>query len=178
MRSRYKIIQKEGIYFVTSTTVEWIPIFTTRKYFDIIIQSLKFCKKHKGLKLYAFVILDNHFHLIVSAPELSDTLASLKMFTAKEIVMQLKQDNKQWLLNQLAFYKKINKTKSDYQVWQEGVHPEWILNNEMLIQKAQYIHYNPVRRGLVEMSEHWLYSSSRNYLLNDHSVIQIDEMLV
>jgi len=58
------------------------------------------------------------------------------------------------------------------------VHPEWILNNEMLIQKAQYIHYNPVRRGLVEMPEHWLYSSSRNYLLNDHSVIQIDEMLV
>ncbi|NUO10371.1 MAG: transposase [Candidatus Brocadia sp.] len=178
MRSRYKIIQKEGIYFVTSTVVEWIPIFTTQKYFDIIIQSLKFCKDYKGLKLYAFVILDNHFHLVVSAPELSNTLTSLKKFTAKEIITQLGQDNRHRLLIQLAFYKKRYKTKSDYQVWQEGVHPELIMNNEMLFQKIEYIHYNPVKRGLVDMPEHWRYSSSRNYLANDHSIIQIDELPV
>ena len=176
MRSRYKITEKNGIYFVTSTIVEWMPVFTTQKYFDIVIQSLKFCKDQKGLKLSAFVILDNHFHLIVSGPELAATLSSLKKFTAKEIITQLKQDNKHWLLSQLAFYKKRNKTASDYQVWQEGVHPQLIINPEMLVQKTEYIHYNPVRHGLVYMPEHWRYSSSRNYSLGDHSVIQINEL--
>ena len=51
-----------------------------------------------------------------------------------------------------------------------------ILNEEMLMQKIEYIHYNPVRHGLVDAPEHWRYSSSRNYLLNDHSVIPIDEL--
>jgi len=178
MRTRYKITEKECIYFVTSTIVEWMPVFTSQKYCDIIIESIKFCKTHKDLKLYAFVIMDNHIHLVAKAPELSDTLSSFKKFTAKEIIDQLKLDNKQWLLSQLAFYKKKYKTESDYQVWQEGIHPQLILNEEMLRQKIEYIHCNPVRRGLVDLPEYWRYSSYRNYYLNDHSIIQIDELLL
>lgn len=116
MRTRYKITEKECIYFVTSTIVEWMSVFISHTYCDIIIRSLNYCKTHKGMKLYAYVIMDNHIHLIVKAPELSATLASFKKFTAKEIIDQLKQDNKQWLLSQLAFYKKKYKTESDYQV--------------------------------------------------------------
>ena len=67
MRDRYKILEENGIYFVTSTIIEWIPIFTQKVYFDIVIETLKFCKKNKGLQLYAYVIMDNHFHLIVSS---------------------------------------------------------------------------------------------------------------
>ena len=177
MRTRYKITEKDGIYFVTSTIVEWMPVFTSQKYCDIIMESIKYCKTDKGLKLYAFVIMDNHTHLIVKAPELSDTLASFKKFTAKEIIDQLKHDNKQWLLSQLTFYKKKYKTESVYQVWQEGIHSQLILNEEMLRQKFEYIHCNPVRRGLVDLPEHWCYSSYRNYHLNDHSIVQIDELL-
>lgn len=178
MRSRYKITEKEGIYFVTSTIVEWIPVFTTRKYFDIVIDSLRFCKDHKGLRLYAFVILENHFHLVVSAQELSAALASLKMFTAKEIINALKQDNKHWLLNQLAFFKKRNKIASEFQVWQEGFHPQLMLNEKMLNQKIEYIHQNPVRYGFVDEPEHWCYSSARNYHSDDHSIIETDELPV
>ena len=178
MRTRYKIIDNECIYFITSTIVEWIPVFTTQKYSDIIIQSLKYCKEHKGLELYAYVILDNYFHLVASAPELSSVVASLKQFTAREIIAQLEQNNKGWLLNQLKFYKKRNKTKSNYQVWQEGFHPELILNEEMLIQKIEYIHYNPAKRGFVDMPEHWRYSSCHDHSLNDQAMIEIDELAV
>ena len=72
MRSRYKITDQDGIYFITSTIVEWLPVFTNLPYFQIIIDSLKFCIKSKALKLYAYVILDNHFHLIVSGFQLSE----------------------------------------------------------------------------------------------------------
>ena len=103
MRTRYKITQEDGIYFVTSTIIEWIPVFTSKVYFDIVIESVKFCRTNKGSKLYAFVILDNHFHIIISGENLSRILGALKGFTSRQIIERLKVDNKKWLLNQLAF---------------------------------------------------------------------------
>jgi putative transposase len=174
MRDRYKITERDGIYFITSTIVQWMPVFTTGKYFGIVLDSLKFCRDNKDLKLYAYVILDSHFHLIASAPQLSKAIMALKKFTARNIVDQLKRDNKEWLLSQLAFFKKSYKNRSDYQVWQECLHPVLLSSAEMFNQKIEYIHHNPVKRGLVELPEHWLYSSARNYILNDHSLIDVD----
>jgi len=52
MRTRYKITEKNGIYFIISTIVEWMTIFTSQKYCNVIVESIKFCKETKGLKLY------------------------------------------------------------------------------------------------------------------------------
>ena len=78
------------------------------------------------------------------------------------------------MLNQLEFYKKKHKKNSLYQVWQEGTHPELIQTEKMLFQKIEYIHYNPVLRGYVDASEHWRYSSARNYLDDHYSIIDVD----
>lgn len=126
MRDRYKFLEKDGVYFVTSTIVEWLPVLTSRIYFEIIIDSLKYCAKNMALKLYAYVLMDNHFHLIGSSQDFHKTMTSLRKYTAGKIINQLHADNKEWLLNQLAFYKKKYKTESSYQVWQESVHPEFV----------------------------------------------------
>jgi len=174
MRSRYKINQNDGIHFITSTTIEWIPVFISDKHFQILINSLIFCQRNKDLKVYAYVILENHFHMIVSGSNLSRTVQSLKRFTAKQIINFAEKQGKIWLLNQLSFYKKRFKTQSKNQLWQEGYHPELIFNDKMLIQKINYIHYNPLKRGYVSKPEDWKYSSARNFIFNDHSVIELD----
>ncbi len=176
MRSRYKITGKEGVYFLTGTIVEWLPVFTSEKYFHIFVESLKFCRREKGLKIYAYVILDNHFHMLAAAPELSKTLASLKKITASKTLQALKIDGKKWLLNQFAYFKKSHKVDSNYQVWQEGSHPQLIVNREMLTQKIEYIHNNPVKRGLVDLPEHWRFSSARNYESGDQTILEIDPL--
>ena len=160
MRSSYRIVEKQGVYFITSTIIEWIPIFVRQVYFDILVSSLNFSVEHKGLRIFAWVIMDNHFHLVCEAPELSKTLQELKRHTAKQIIGQLQSDNEKWILNLLAYYKKRHKTKSEHQVWQEGFHPQLIHSTNMLSQKIEYIHYNPVKRGLVEKPEYWLHSSA------------------
>ena len=48
-------------------------------------------------------------------------------------------------------------------MWQEGNHPQQIQNDDMMWQKLQYIHDNPIRRGYVDDPLHWRYSSARNY---------------
>ncbi len=176
MRTRYKIINESEIYFITSSITEMIPIFTSERYFKIIIVFLKYCRKEKGLKIYAYVIMDNHLHLIVSGKNLSQTLASFKRHTAKFIIKYLKEDNLNWILNQLSFYKRKHKKKSNYQVWQEGFHPQCISTDEMLRQKIKYIHYNPVKRGYVNEMEHWRYNSAKIIIDGDKGELELDEL--
>ena len=107
MRTRYQILDSNSnsVYFITSTIVEWIPVFTKQEYFEIIINSLSYCRENKGLKLYAYVILDNHVHLICSADNLTQIIKDFKSHTAREIIKAAEVDRKKWLLNQLEFYK-------------------------------------------------------------------------
>ena len=64
MSRRHKVHFPNDLYFVTLTIVGWIDIFTRRDYCDIIIENLKYCKEHKGLTIYAYVIMSNHMHMI------------------------------------------------------------------------------------------------------------------
>jgi len=133
------------------------------KYCEIITHALEFYINNHKLKLHAYVIMPNHIHLIVSGEKLSRVIQSFKMWTAKKILEELKVDKNNRLLNQFKHYKKSYKIKSNYQVWQEGSHPQLIGKNEVLVQKIDYIHYNPVRAGLVEFPEDWKYSSAAFY---------------
>lgn len=155
------------MHFVSSTIVQWIPIFTYERYFQILTESLKYSQNNKDLDIFAYVIMDNHFHLICDAPELSSVMKEFKSFTGKRIIELLEEDGKAWVLNQFSFWKKGHKSNSNYQVWQEGFHPILIQTDKMLHEKIEYIHNNPVKRGLVASPEHWKYSSASNYLSHD-----------
>ena len=174
MRSRYTIVDSEGIYFLTATIVNWIPVFTTSEPCAQVLKSLQFCRKNKGLRLYAYVLMDNHLHLIAEAPEIGRCIQSFKRHTARALLRWAATTKKNGLLHQFAYGKKAFKDRSRYQVWQEGFHPQLIQDDRMLRQKIAYIHHNPVRQGLVDMPEHWRYSSARNDEGQVQSVLEID----
>ncbi len=165
-RSRYKIVDPALPHFVTCTVLHWIPVFTRPQMVEIVLDSLRFLMKD-GLKVYAYVILENHLHMVAQSADLTRDLARFKSFTAKQLITYLSENKVQRILEQLAFYKKAHKDDRTYQFWQEGCHPEWIQNDEMMRQKIDYVHQNPVKRGYVDLPEHWRYSSARNYLGDD-----------
>lgn len=173
MRSRYRVHEPGKAHFVTATIVEWLPVFNTSTCCDIIVRALEYCRQHKGLKIYAWVILDNHLHAILAAPDLSATLRDLKSFTARQILEHLHAGGRDWLLNQLQYYRAAHKA-TQYQIWQEGSHPQVILGDEMMEQKLTYLHHNPVKRGLVASPEHWRYSSAHEWLPGALPVLRCD----
>ena len=67
------------------------------------------------------------------------------------------------MLGQFAFYKMRHKVDRNYQVWEDGAHPQLLQSHEMLIQKLEYIHQNPVKRGYVDVPADWRYLGARNY---------------
>jgi putative transposase len=162
-RTRYKIYNDQQPYFLTMTVVEWVPLFTNPEIVSIILESLRFVQKERGVILYAYVIMEHHLHLIASAPKLVKTIKEFKSFTARKIIDFLEERTSISLLRELRKAKLPHKKDSDYQLWQEGNHPEEIYSEKMLIQKIEYIHNNPVGRGYVEEARHWRYSSARNY---------------
>ncbi|MDH5434259.1 MAG: transposase [Gammaproteobacteria bacterium] len=161
-RSRYKITNPELPHFITLTVLHWIPIFTRPETVNILLDSLKHLSK-EGLSIYAYVILENHCHFVVQSKNLDNDISRFKSYTAKQLIKYLNDNRVTQILDQLEFYKKAHKTDRAYQLWQEGVHPEWIQNEEMMKQNVEYTHQNPVKRGYVDNALHWRYSSARNY---------------
>jgi putative transposase len=137
---------------------------------------LQICGQHKGLRVHAYVVMHNHLHLVVASDRLTDIIRSFKSYTAKLLIARLEQDQKTWFLNQFQYQKQPTKTKSKYQVWQEGFHPQQFISEEMLQQKIDYLHHNPVRTGVVERPEDWVYSSARDYV-GGRGLIELDALV-
>jgi len=140
---------------------------------EIILDLLKYLQERKKAKLYAYVVMKNHLHCIVLSDELNNVIRSFKPYTTRAIIDYFKEHNNDDILDKLRQNKLRYKTASEYQVWQEGSHPEEITTDEMMHQKVEYIHNNPVRSGFVKESSHWPYSSAQNYE-GKHGLVHID----
>lgn len=143
--------------------VNWLPIFSNPTFANIVFKSLKFSQSEKNLKIFAYVLMENHLHLIAAHDDLVDVMRTFKSFTARQIINEMKEKNLGFWLDQLKYHKKKWKHDQEFQLWQEGSHPKQVQSSEMMLQKIEYIHMNPVKRGYIEKPEHWLYSSARNY---------------
>ena len=162
-KSRYQFKELNKPYFMTLTICGWQPVFTQPEIVQVILDSWRYLQQNADLKLYGYVILENHIHFIAQSENIQKDLHRFKSFTARKIIDYLKAHNISLILQQLAFYKKMYKFQSDYQLWQEGSHPQGIESEEVLRQKLEYMHYNPVKRGYIDKPEHWRYSSARDY---------------
>ena len=169
MSTGYKIVEQDALYYVTFQIVNWVDLFTRQVYRDIVIDSLRFCQQQKGLEIYAFVVMSNHIHLLMRSNigKLSDTIREFKSFTAKQILSAIDteaESRREWMLNLFEFAAKQHKRNEKYQVWTHENHAELIYSDSFIFQKINYIHDNPVRAGIVENPEDYLYSSARDFI--------------
>ena len=170
MSRNYKFHNPEGLYFVSFAVVGWLDVFTKSVYRDLFIESVAYCQDNKGLEIHAWCIMTNHVHLIFKSikgekPEL--LIRDLKRFTSRSIVKSI-EDNpnerrKEFLL---AFFKNEAKKSSNvknYQFWRHDNRPIELWSRQVIQQKIEYIHKNPVEKELVNNPEDYIYSSARDY---------------
>jgi putative transposase len=155
-------------------------LFSPKEYRDIILESLKFCVQKKGLEVFAYVIMSNHIHLLARSNivDLSGTIRDFKSFTGKKFIAVIeseKESRKDWLLTVFKYHAKYKK-EQNHQIWTHENHADYIYSQKFLEQKIKYIHENPVRSGIVEHAEDYLYSSARNYADRDYlfEVVKVD----
>lgn len=164
MSRRYKTYEG-GLFFVTLTVVGWIDVFTRREYCDCLVQNLKYCQEKKGLQLYAYCIMSSHVHLIAAAETglLSFLLRDFKSYTAKQLLQIItnnpEESRKEWLLYLFRHFAKST-ANTQNQFWQHHNHPVDLTSNNLIDQKVNYIHQNPVKSGLVNEPQDYFYSSA------------------
>lgn len=162
-------IKIDGSYYLTLTVVGWIDAFTRLNHRNVIIDSLDYCIKNKGLNLYCYCVMSNHLHLIVNAEppyQLSDIIRDFKKYTAKKVIEQIQQEpesRREWMLNQLKFSASTSSKHKQFKFWKAGSHAIELYNDRFIQDKVEYIHNNPVKAELVRKPEDWKYSSASNY---------------
>ena len=158
----------KGIYFISFATINWIDLFVREVYFSIVVDSLNYCIKNKGLALYAYCIMPSHVHLIFkdNNEEPSKLLQQIKTHTSRElrkaIASNPRESRKEWILWMMK--RAGSKTREGfYQLWQHHYQPIEIWSNSVFEQKLDYIHKNPILAGFVSNASDWKYSSAINY---------------
>jgi len=179
MSRKYKFYNKEGLYFVSFAVVYWLDVFVRHEYFQLLVESLAYCRKHKGLEIYAWCIMPSHVHLVFRAKENNPgvLLKELKTFTSKKlqaaIADNIQESRKEWLLWMMERAGLKNSNIQNRQFWQQHNKPIELWSAAVIDQKINYIHNNPVEAGFVTDPEHWQYSSAIDYA-GGKGVLEID----
>lgn len=180
MSRKYKFHEKDGAYFISFATVFWIDVFTRIEYFNIIIDSLNYCRQNKGMSIFGYCIMPSHVHLIFRSEEgkPSELIRDFKGYTARNLLQAIgenaQESRKDWLLWMFEKAGQRNSNVKKYQFWQQNNNPIEIWSLEVFEQKLNYIHQNPVECGFVVESWEWKYSSARNYCDDFGHVLEID----
>ncbi|MEQ8576816.1 transposase [Fulvivirga sp.] len=165
---RYKIQDQHACYFITMTVVHWIDVFSRRDYKDVIVESLNYCIAHKGLNLYAWVIMSNHIHIVGKVETelgMSGFLRDFKKFTSKkimELIQEIPESRRDWLLDKFSFEARRTGRAENYKLWKDDNHAIDMSTIDMM-NKIDYIHDNPLRAGLVHEPDQYVYSSATDY---------------
>ena len=131
------------LYFFTATILNWIKVLDDDKLKDIIIDSLRFLIKEKRIRLFVYVIMPNHIHLIwqIREPHILPVVQrDFLKFTSQQIIKILRNENPA-MLEQL----KVNAADRKYQVWERNPLSVELVSDKVIEQKRDYIHLNPVR---------------------------------
>ena len=175
-RGRANLIE-EQFYFVTTTVVDRINVFTEDRYCDILVRNIRHYQKRYEFSVLGYVIMPSHFHLIVEVDPrkgtISDIMRDIKKYSAWDLLEALQNDGRTDL-TQLFRDRGKAFPNHKHKLWMSRFDDEVVRNQQMFWAKLSYIHRNPVEAGLVERQEDYRYSSARNYGVGDHSVLYVD----
>ncbi|WP_329807084.1 transposase [Flavobacterium facile] len=136
----------------------------------MIIESLEFCQKSKGMEIHAWCIMTNHLHLIFRSIEnqkpellLGDFIRFISRSFIKAIQENPSESRKEFLLDYFKKEPKKTSNTSNFQFWRHDNKPIELWSNEVIQQKINYIHNNPVEQGVVFRPEDYKYSSASDY---------------
>jgi len=153
----------KNFYFFTATVLQWKHILKSDKYKNVIVDSFRYLVENKLVRIFAFVIMPNHFHTVWKINEeieKPDFQRNLQKYTSQTILRHLQSDHKE-LHGELYVGAKDRK----YQLWERDPLSIPLYSQKVVEQKINYIHFNPVHRrwNLSDEPQNYKYSSAKFY---------------
>jgi len=169
-------LTEEHFFFITTTVVNFTRVFIKDLYCEILINNIKHYHLRYKFNILAYVIMPSPFHWILEVDTkygtVSDIMRDIKKYSAWDIMEKIEKENPE-LMN-IFFREAVKYSGHKRKFWMQRFDDEVIRNEKMFWTKLNYIHWNPVEAVLVIKPEYYKFSSARNYVNNDHSIIKVD----
>jgi putative transposase len=144
-------------HFVTFSCYDRLPHLADERLRDMLLASLERTRHKYGFRVYGYVVMPEHVHLLVSEPEtelLATAIQALKISVARRAT--------------------VDGAKRDVALWQKRYYDHNVRTHKSFVEKLRYIHRNPVKRGLVDKPEDWRWSSFRHYATAETGRVEIE----
>lgn len=156
-------MQEHYLQFFTATNLWWEKLLKPDKYKQIMVDSLAFLVENNRVKVYSFIIMPNHIHIIWRINKnhkRQDVQRDFLKFTAQKIKFDLEEHHP----NVLKHFE-VNLKDRKYQFWERNPLSVDLYSRKIVHQKLVYIHYNPMQDKwkLTEKPEDYWFSSYRFY---------------
>ncbi len=174
-----RISKDNPFYYLTSVTNNRLPVFRTDKFKEITAKALDEARKSAEILIFAYVIMPDHYHLITDGSRKpSEVLRYTNGITARRVIDYLKKNEFTSSLEKLK--QETKKREYKHSLWEHHPNAFLLTSEATFMQKVNYIHQNPVRGGLVEKVEDYLYSSARIWrkrsLENEPLTVNVDKI--
>ena len=173
---------ENDLHFLTASVYRRTPIFNSERFKRQFVATLAELRAERGFRLLGYVLMPEHFHLLVwpsEAANPSQIMQRLKGCTARFILKTLRQERRhRWcsrMLRRFTLPATVH-DEASCRVWQRRFYDMNIWTEKKQLEKLDYMHNNPVVRGLVSSASEGPWSSWRFYFLEDKSIIAMDRM--
>ena len=185
MPVRRQIIEKQGIYFITFTCYNWLPLFAITHGYDSVYRQFDYLQQ-QGHFIIGYIIMPNHVHAIIGfrncGKSINSILANIKRFMAYEIIAKLTAQNNKYILQQLAAgVNAADKRKGQlHEVFEPSFDAKFCYNEKVLEQKLAYLHRNPNRGKwrLCENPADYEHSSAKFYFTGEQGIYPVTSYML
>ena len=156
------------LHFITCSCYQRQPLLGTARRRDLFLTVLEQVRRRYQFVVVGYVVMPEHIHLLISEPQErnpSIVMQAVKLGFARRILADIRRHSAQATLFDLSMHHVWQKRFYDFNVWS--------LRKQM--EKLNYMHDNPVKRGLVESPELWRWSSYRTYVLQEAGKVRINQ---
>jgi REP element-mobilizing transposase RayT len=170
MPVRKAIAEKDGVYFVTFTCTNWLPLFKICNAYYSVYNWFNHLKQ-EGHYIIGYIIMPNHVHAIIAFSNTGKSINSIvsngKRFIAYDLVKRLQQQNNSLILSELT--SSLNNTELKegklHNVFETSFDWKQCRTEKFIQQKLDYIHFNPCKGNkLVDLPEQYEHSSAKYYI--------------
>ncbi len=166
-----------GYYYITATFAEWLPLLGRRDVRAIVCDEITRATAECEASIAAFVLMPEHLHLLVYLPKEGLLHRYYKLWrgrSARKLVDLLRTQGDAATLAAMARHANRG---CRYAVWKEQVRALAVWSDRKLSVMMDYIHSNPIRRGLVDTANQWEYSSFRFYYCGEPTIFEVVPMV-
>lgn len=165
------------LHFITVSCYQRKPALGEAHHRNIFVKALSRFRDQYGFSLVGYVVMPEHVHLLISEPQKGNpsvVMQSLKQTVSREILKILRSGRPGSHAQRLLVSLTPPRGTGNPQFWQRRFYDFNVWSGKKMYEKLEYMHMNPVKRGLVQHPAHWPWSSFRFYAYGDAPILAMD----